>query len=236
MIRRKLNKLSRRYAAALRNHLRQGRTASLLPARGLGRQAVALNLETLDVARMHEAALASQEAASSSDGIIKRAELFFAEAITPIEETHRAALKANTRLNRLTKTLWQRAANLMAANQVLKTGIAQRKAAEQALRTSTRHYARLVTESRRLQKQLRNLTHQILAAQEAERKKTSRELNDEVAQTLMGINIRLLTLKQEVTLQAEKLQKEIASTQQLVEQSSQTMRRFTREFGKPHDT
>ena len=42
---------------------------------------------------------------------------------------------------------------------------------------------------------LRRLTHQILSAQEAERKKISHELRDEIAQTLLGINVRLLTLK-----------------------------------------
>ena len=60
---------------------------------------MALGLETLDVARIHEGALAALEASRSRDGVIKRAEIFFAEAITPIEETHRAALKTNVRLN-----------------------------------------------------------------------------------------------------------------------------------------
>src|SRR6266705_1850701 len=69
----KLIKLSQRYATALRKHLVQGPRASLQSARGLGRQAVAIGLETLDVARIHEGALATLEASSSRDGIIKRA-------------------------------------------------------------------------------------------------------------------------------------------------------------------
>ena len=96
IMKRKLSRLSRRYASALRKHLTQGPQASLQPARGLGRQAVSLGLETLDVARIHEGALATLEASSSRDGLIKRAEIFFTEAITPIEKTHRAALKANS--------------------------------------------------------------------------------------------------------------------------------------------
>src|ERR1041384_791858 len=103
-MKRKLTRLSRGYATALHRHLKRGPRASLQPARGLGREAVALGLETLDVARIHEAALASVEASSSRDGIIKRAEIFFAEAITPIEKTHRAALKPNAHLNQLNKT------------------------------------------------------------------------------------------------------------------------------------
>lgn len=85
----------------MHKHLQQGPRASLQPARGLGRQAAAIGLETLDVAKMHEAALASLEASRSRDGIIKRAELFFAEAIIPIEKTHRAALQANAHLTQL---------------------------------------------------------------------------------------------------------------------------------------
>jgi len=233
----KLTKLSRGYATALHKHLKQGPEASLLPARGLGRRAVALGLETLDVTRIHEGALAALEASSSKDGVIKRAELFFAEAITPIEKTHCAALKANVRLNQLNKTLGQRMAELATANRFLKQGVAQRKTVEQALKKSAGHYARLVKESRRLQKHLRQLTHQILSAQEAERTKISRQLHDEVAQTLLGINVRLLTLKKEATVNMTGLKKEIASTQRLVENSVKTMSRFAREFGKQkHET
>src|SRR5688572_33432764 len=103
-MKRNLIALSRRYQSALQKHLKQGPRASLEPACGLGRQAAALGLETLDVARIHEEALGALEASSSRDGFIKRAELFFAETITPIEETHRAALKGNVRLNQLNKT------------------------------------------------------------------------------------------------------------------------------------
>jgi len=41
-------------------------------------------------------------------------------------------------------------------------------------------------DSLQLQEELRQLTHQVLAAQEEERKKISHELQDEIAQTLLG--------------------------------------------------
>jgi signal transduction histidine kinase len=234
-MKRKLDRLSHEYATALHEHLKQGPRVSLQPARRLGRRAAALGLETLDLAKIHEAALASLEATSRRDGIIQQAELFFAEAITPIEKTHRAALRDNAHLNQLNKTLRRRTAELAAANRFLKQGVAQRKAVEQALQKSARHYARLVKESRRMRKHLRHLTHQILSAQEAERKQISRELHDEVAQTLLGINVRLVTLKMEATVNAAGLKKEIATAQRLVEKSAQTMSRFAREFGQRHD-
>ena len=87
-----------------------------------------------------------------------------------------------------------------------------------------------------MQEHLRHLTHQILLAQEDKRTQMSHELHDEIAQTLLGINVRLLTLKNEATVNAMGLKKEIASTQRLVEKSVKTMNRFAREFGKQHDT
>jgi signal transduction histidine kinase len=196
-----------------------------------------MGLETLDVARIHEAALASLEASRSRGGFInKRAEIFFTEVITPIEKTHLAALQSITRLNQLNKTLGRRTLDLAASSRSLKQGVARRKAAEQALKESAGHYDRLVKESRRFQNHLRRLTHQILSAQEAERKKISRELHDEVAQDLLGINVRLLTLKKESTTNTKGLKKEIASTQRLVGKSVKTMSQYTRGFGHEHDT
>ena len=234
-MKRKLIALSRRYATALRKHLKQGPQASLQPAIGLGHQAAALDLETLDLARIHEDALATLDASASRDGFLKRADMFFGEAITPIEQTHRAALKTSVRLGQLSRTLGRRTMDLAAANRFLKQGIAQRQTVEKALKKSAGHYTRLLKESRRLQEHLRQLAHRILLAQEAERKKISRELHDEVAQTLLGINVRLITLKKEAVVNAEGLKKEIASTRRLVGNSVKTMNRFAREIGKHHE-
>jgi signal transduction histidine kinase len=234
-MKRTLTGLSRGYATALQKHLQHGPRASLLPARELGRRAAASGLETLDVVRMHESALAALEAASSKDGIIKRAELFFTEAITPIEKTHRAEIKAGAHLHQLHQTLGRRTVDLAASHRSLKQGIIQRKLAEHALKKSVDRYARLVRQSRLLQKRLRDLTHQLLLAQEAKRTKISRELHDEIAQTLLGINVRLLTLKQAATVNTTGFKKEIASTQRLVGKSAKMMSRFAREFGKQHD-
>jgi len=235
-MKRKLIGLSQRYRASLQKHLKQGPRASLQPARRLGRQAVALGLETLDVARIHEGALATLESSSSRDGIIKRAEIFFSEAITPIEKTHRAALKANVRLSQLQKRLGRRTVDLVASNRSLKQRIAQRKTVEQALKKRGERFKKLLKESLALQKYLQHLTHQILSAQEDKRKEISRDLQDEIAQTLLGINVRLLTLKKEAAVNAKGLQKEIASTQRLVDMSVKSLDRFAREFGKHCET
>jgi signal transduction histidine kinase len=237
-MKRKLTALSQRYVAALRKHLKPGPQATppCGTALALGRQAAALNLETLDVARIHEDALATLEAASSKNGLIKRAQIFFAEAVTPIEETHRASLNANVRLSRLNRTLGRRTVDLAASHRSLKRDIVQRKTVEQALKKSGEHSRTLLKESRRLQKHLQRLAHQILLAQEDKRKKISRELHDEIAQTLLGINVRLLTLKKAAAINTSGFKKEIVSTQELVDKSVKSIKRFAREFGIHHRT
>jgi two-component system chemotaxis response regulator CheB len=217
--------------AALRKHLKQGPQAGLQPALGLGRQAAALGLETLDLARIHERAIVTLEAASGKDGIEKRAEIFFTEAIIPVVETHRAARQSKTRLNRLNKTLSQRTEELAASKRQLQRGVVRRKVMEDAFKKSGQHHKKCLEESLQLQKRLRQLTHRVMASQEDERKNISRELQDEIAQTLLGINVRLLSLKQHARNNTRGLKNEIASTQALVLKSAKSVRRVAREIG-----
>jgi signal transduction histidine kinase len=181
---------------------------------------------------MHAQALATLEGASR-DGIIKPAEIFFIEAISPIEKTHRAALKTKARLTQAHQRLDRRTVALAATNRSLKQSIVWRKGAEKALRRSGLKAKNLLAESRRLQKHLQHLAHQILSAQENKRRKISDELQDEIAQTLLGINVRLVTLKQAAA--AKGLEKEIASTRRLVNESMQSIKSFAHEFGKSHE-
>lgn len=226
-----LTGLLRQYPAALRAHLKTG--ARLKKARALGSAAVALGLETLDVARIHEQALlklVSTYSPGARDGLFRRAGIFFAEAITPIEKTHRSALEANARLGRLNESLRQRAVELAAANRQLKKEIVHRRAVEVALRKSERKKTDLLQQSRRLQDELRHLSHQLLSAQEEERKTISRELHDEIAQTLTGINVELGSLKTAAALDVKDLQDRITSTQRLVQKSVEIVHRFAREL------
>ena len=223
--------LSRRYVTALRKYLKHGSRDGLPLASALGREAVVLRLETLEMARIHERALVTLELSKSKDGLAERAQIFFTEAIAPIVETHRAARQSKNDLDRLNGTLGRRTAELAATNRQLQRGIVRRKNVEAALKKSGQHYAKLLKESLQLQEDLRHLTHQVLAAQEDERKKISRKLQNEIAQTLLGINVRLLSLKQDARSNTKGLKNEIASTQQLVLRSAKSVRRVAREFG-----
>ena len=191
---------SRRYQMALRRFLRQGKSASLLPAARLGRRAVTLGLETLDVASLHEQALTALAPLGGSSRTTRhktteRAKVFFAEVIVPIEATHRAALKAEVRIDQLTRTLRRRRNESSVSAKRLQRAIAQRQAAEAVLKQGADQHAKRLAEAQGLQKQLRHQTRELLSAQEDERQKTGRELRNEIAQALLAIDLSLLALK-----------------------------------------
>lgn len=225
---------SHRYLTALHRHLKQGVAASLAPARRLGAKAVGLKLETLDLACMHEEALISlklaQYSTRTSAGMIRHAGAFFAEAISPIEETHRGALEANVKLKAMLESLRQRTTELATSNAVLKREVKQRRAVENSLRSSELTTSQLLRKSRRMQEELRELSRRLLSAQEAERQKISRELHDVISQTLTGINVRLAALKAQSKTDTRDLQKKITITQRLVEKSVDIVQRFARDL------
>src|SRR5690348_2092717 len=186
-MKRKLTSFSGHYQTALRGHLKRTRQGSSQAAQALGKRAMMLGLETLDLARIHEQALIKLVLPNFASGtraaMVRRAGAFFAKAITPIENTHRVAQETKAQMERLNESLHRRSAALAASNQQLKQEIAQRKSAEESLRKSEQHYGQLLAQSKRMQEQLRMLSRQLLLAQEEERKKISRELHDVIAQT-----------------------------------------------------
>jgi signal transduction histidine kinase len=229
--------VSQGYLTALRKHLVRGRRATLQGAVRLGRQAIASGLGTSGLAKIHEQALISLLAAGDSsrinDAKITRAATFFIEALTPIESTHRAAVAKNGDLSRLNGAMRQRTVELASTKRQLKREFVRRTTLEDALKKSEQHYGQLLKKSRRMQEHLRRLSHEILFAQEQERKKISRELHDEIGQTLTAINVKLATLKKEATVTTKDLKRTINSTQRLVERSMNTVHRFARELRPP---
>jgi len=131
-------------------------------------------------------------------------------------------------LGQVNKPLGQ--CDLTASNQSLKQGITRHKTAEVVLRKDGKHYTKLLRESNHLEKHLRHLTYRLLSAHETERKNISRELENEIAQTLLGINVRLLTVKEAAKGNTATLKKAIANMQRLVEKSVRSINRFAREL------
>ncbi len=152
-----------------------------------------------------------------------------ANAVNSPQRWCRVALSDTTSLKEAEEA--QRRAEVLAdSNQKLRQEVIRREKVEESLKQSEQHQSQLLEESRRMQEQLRHLSRQVLQAQEEERKRISRELHDVIAQVLMGISVRLATLKQQAAVNTKGFTRNIAHTQRLVEASVDIVHRFAREL------
>jgi two-component system CheB/CheR fusion protein len=140
------------------------------------------------------------------------------------EETlRRAQDRLASHAERLEVMVGRRTKQLTRTNERLAASLA-------TIRDSEARNRSLLKASEAMQTKLRLLTRQILTAQEEERKKVSRELHDEVVQSLVGINIALATLTQGDAGDAQLLRDRVARTQRVVEGAVDAVHRFAREL------
>lgn len=147
---------------------------------------------------------------------------------TQLAQMHRAAKASQRHTQALHEVLNRRDATLASTKQRLLGEITRRKTVAAELAKSLKHYQTLLAQSRRMHEQMRSLARQVLSAQEEERREISRELHDEIAQTLAGISMQLAGLKEAAALNTHGLNRKIAATQRLVERSVDTVHRFAR--------
>ena len=174
------------------------------------------NLESVRLAkngRRHEVSLSLSPIRDAAGAIIGASTI-------ARDITERKRMEANER----------RAEALAFANRVANKEIGRRRAVEAALRESDLVQRRLLIQSQDLHARVRHLAHQLISAQEEERKSISRELHDSVLQTLVGINVELGVLSQGAGDGSPDLQQKIARTQQVVAQSIDTVHRFARDL------
>ena len=149
------------------------------------------------------------------------------------EENGHPVIQCNIRdiTGRKKAEIAQRRLDVMtASNLKLKQEIVRRQTVEEALHKTEQEQSRLLKQSHLQQEQLRDLSRQILHAQEEERKRISRELHDVITQTLVGINVHLAALSQGAAGNPASLQQKIARTQRLVEKSVGIVHQFAREL------
>jgi signal transduction histidine kinase len=97
--------------------------------------------------------------------------------------------------------------------------ITERKRAEEALRESGRR--------------LRELSQQVVSAQEEERRRVSRELHDEASQALMALKISLELLGKDLPEEAESLHQRIEAAVRLAEETMERVRLLAHDLRPP---
>ncbi|MGZ0709199.1 histidine kinase [Coraliomargarita sp. W4R53] len=206
MIKTKISSYAQQYQQALRRHLEEASFGSehLNAARSLGREAVESGLNVLDIVRIHDQAMRAIEAKPSAETKPPSDELsaggaFLLESLAEVEVQNRQRYEATRDALELR---------------------------ERELANKSASYDELLVESRRLQEQSQQLSHRILLAQEEERREISRELHDQVAQILAGVNVRLAALREIGVLGRQNLERSLVQTQQMIEESVDTVHRF----------
>jgi len=119
------------------------------------------------------------------------------------------------------------------SNEALEREIARRQTVETALEESGRLQTGLLEQAHDLQEKLRKLSRSNLHTMERERKRISRDLHDDVVQTLVGINFHLVSLSEQHDIPPEVLKEKIVQTQKLVEASVQTILTFAHTLRPP---
>jgi signal transduction histidine kinase len=136
----------------------------------------------------------------------------------------------------LPKPLGQPRATLISASQPWQEAVVGRRSEADASADNAKPFGKSLNDSIQLQNQLQQLTYYVLAAEEDDRKKLSHELQDEIAQTLLAVNVQLLFLKQSARDKAKEFRNEIACAQRLVAKSATLVRRLARELNNHQPT
>ncbi len=220
------------YHSALRDYLAQPNETTLQQAYELGRAAMSAGLGVFDVIRLHHLALNDGVVSNDPTSVVRCApilEAFLLETLSPFEAAHRGFRRAWERLEQLNTALAGHNEALALSNAQLEEEISMRQRTEAQLRESKDHYFKLFQKAHAMEASLRELSAQVLTAQEEERKRISRELHDEIGSTLTAVNVTIAVLKKHATSDAG-LRKKIADAEALLAESMETVHAFAREL------
>lgn len=219
------------YQSILRDFIAQPNETILQQAYEFGRAAMNAGLGVFDVIRLHHQALADDVLPRDADAarFAPALETFLLEVLSPFEAAHRGFRRALERMQQLNAALAERNEALATVNTQLQQEISTRQRTEAELRESKNHYLNLFHQARAMEENLRDLSGQVLTAQEEERKRISRDLHDEIGQTLTAVNVAVAMLKKQAAGDAAFARK-VAEAEVLLAQSMETVHRFAREL------
>jgi signal transduction histidine kinase len=223
------------YSRALQQHLDRGSPVTLRAAAHLATRSNALGVGVTALYRCHGRTMAPMLASGNAayDQKVGRTHAFFSEVLRAMAQT-RAGDGGDGQAKREQAALSAKALKLTAQNLLLSRDNARRALLQSklsaSLQTSNARHKLLLTQAQVAQAQLRRLSHNILSVQEEERKEISRELHDEIAQTLAGIGVHLAALKDAASVNTHVLRQKIGRTQRFVERSVKIVHRFARQL------
>jgi signal transduction histidine kinase len=214
------------YQGALVEHLARPGKATHRQAFALGKAAMDGGLKMSDVIRLHHQALAEAGLApgtpAAQSGTAPALESFLLEALMPFR------LLEGTRARQI-KFLEEQNEALAQRNVRLEAEVADHESAEAAMRDSKDRYFQLYQDSRAKEANLRELSAQVLSAQEEERKRISRELHDEIGQALTAVNVAIAMLKSQVVSDPA-FQRNVADAERLLARTMESVHCFAREL------
>jgi two-component system sensor histidine kinase DegS len=139
------------------------------------------------------------------------------------EALRRTQAQLSVHAGQLEGLVAERTSELVATNKQLEASVV-------VIQRANEEHQALFFESNVIRGKLSQLTRQIITAQEDLRKEISRELHDQVVQTLIVINVELSALSNGVPDEARGMKKKIVHAQRLVERSVIEVHRFAREL------
>jgi signal transduction histidine kinase len=218
------------YHGALVEHVARPTKATLQQAYALGQAAVDGDLGIFDVISLHHHALADGVLPNGTPEAQARSaqalESFLLEALSPFKAAGRVPLAIRERRPRIRA---EHDEALALRNARLEEEIADHQRAEAEMRESREHYFQLYQEARAMEANLRELSAQVLSAQEEERKRISRELHDEIGQALTAINVAVAMLKRQ-GVSDPAFQRNVADAEQLLANTMEAVHSFAREL------
>jgi two-component system, NarL family, sensor histidine kinase UhpB len=156
--------------------------------------------------------------------------LQFHVALTDITARRLAETALRRAHDELEQRVSERTAELAKANAQLSRTLARMKQAEAALRKSKEHYLELFKEAQAARRETQWLSSLVIQAQEKERKHISRELHDDVGQTLTAVSITLNGVNRNGDGNAEASRLKLAEAQRLLQGIMATLHDFAREL------
>jgi signal transduction histidine kinase len=218
------------YRGALLEHLAHPCKATLQKGFALGKAALEGGLEIFDLISLHHQALAEGVTSDGSSAVQTRSalglEAFLLAALAPFKMASDGPIGFRDRRRRM-RTEHMEA--LALRNERLEEEIADLQRAETAMREGKDHYFQLYQNARAMEANLRELSAQVLSAQEDERKRVSRELHDEIGQALIAVKVTIATLKTRAVSDPA-FKRSVADAERLLAHTMETVHTFAREL------